>query len=51
VNQRVAADIRVRVERLASSGDERRTFELVGLRILGLATYSIRHPVRSDPDG
>jgi hypothetical protein len=37
-NHRVVADIRVRVERLARSGDERRTFELVGLRILGPAT-------------
>ncbi len=37
-NHRVAADIRVRVERLARSGDERRTFELVGLRILGPST-------------
>lgn len=35
-NHRVRAAIRVRVERLARSEEERRTFELVGLQELGL---------------
>ncbi len=37
-NQRVAADIQVRVERLARSGNERRTFELRDIDILGPAS-------------
>jgi hypothetical protein len=36
-NHRVAANILVRIERLARSGEERRRFDLVGLQILGPA--------------
>lgn len=37
-NHRVRVRILVRIERLARSGDERRTFELIALQILGSAT-------------
>lgn len=36
-NQRVAVEIQVRVERLARSGNDRRTFELRGVEIIGPA--------------
>lgn len=36
-NHRVRASILVRIERLARSGEERRSFELVALQILGPA--------------